>query len=309
MTKVTPEDIKRVKALGFLLNRGTSCFSMRVITENGTLSAAQLKNLSETAEKFGNGTVAFTTRLTAELPGIPYEKIEDAREYISREGMVSGGTGAKIRPVVSCKGTTCIFGKIDTQALAAQIHKKHFEGWGNVSLPHKFKIAVGGCPNNCVKPDLNDFGIAGQLRPNYSAELCRGCKQCMVQKACPMGAPKRGGDGKIAIDKDICTQCGRCVEKCVFGAIPDGTRGMKVYIGGRWGKKTRHGTALDELFTTNEQIFETLEKVILFFRSEGIRGERLGETIDRLGVDCTKKALSGNALLERKDEILTMEMK
>ena len=33
-------------------------------------------------------------------------------------------------------------------------------------LPHKFKIAVGGCPNNCVKPDLNDLGIVGQRVPN-----------------------------------------------------------------------------------------------------------------------------------------------
>ena len=32
----------------------------------------------------------------------------------------------------------------------------------DVKLPHKFKIAVGGCPNNCVKPDLNDLGVIGQ---------------------------------------------------------------------------------------------------------------------------------------------------
>ena len=44
-------------------------------------------------------------------------------------------------------------------------------------LPHKFKIAVGGCPNNCVKPDLNDLGIIGQrvpaLRSRTSAAAAR----------------------------------------------------------------------------------------------------------------------------------------
>lgn len=34
-------------------------------------------------------------------------------------------------------------------------------GYRQIALPHKFKIAVGGCPNNCVKHNLNDVGIVG----------------------------------------------------------------------------------------------------------------------------------------------------
>ena len=34
---ITQSDIKRVKAEGFLLNRGTEEFSGRIITENGIL--------------------------------------------------------------------------------------------------------------------------------------------------------------------------------------------------------------------------------------------------------------------------------
>ena len=30
-----------------------------------------------------------------------------------------------------------------------------------MTLPHKFKISVGGCPNSCIKPSLNDFGVEG----------------------------------------------------------------------------------------------------------------------------------------------------
>ncbi len=29
------------------------------------------------------------------------------------------------------------------------------------ALPAKFKIGVGGCPNNCIKPELNDIGVRG----------------------------------------------------------------------------------------------------------------------------------------------------
>lgn len=95
--KVTPEQEKEVKALGFLRNRGTDNFSARIITVNGKISAAQQRCVAEAAEKFGNGTVPFTTRLTIEIPGIPYDKIEDFRAYISKEGLETGGTGSRVQ--------------------------------------------------------------------------------------------------------------------------------------------------------------------------------------------------------------------
>ena len=104
---VSALDEKRVKALGFLSNKGTDNFSARIITVNGRITARQQKCVAEAAEKFGEGVVAFTTRLTIEVPGIPYDKIEEFREYIRKEGLETGGTGSLVRPVVSCKGTTC----------------------------------------------------------------------------------------------------------------------------------------------------------------------------------------------------------
>ena len=97
---ISPNDIKRVKGQGFLLNRGTENFSARVITENGVTPAAQARRLGEAAEQFGNGKVAFTSRLTVELPGIPYEKIEDFKAFIAQDGLVTGGTRSPARPRV-----------------------------------------------------------------------------------------------------------------------------------------------------------------------------------------------------------------
>ncbi len=116
--KVNAADEKRVKALGFLRNKGTDSFSGRIITVNGKITAAQNKCLSEAAQLFGNGIVTLTTRLTIEVQGIPYDKIEDFRAYIAKEGLVTGGTGSKVRPIVSCKGTTCQYGLIDTLAIS-----------------------------------------------------------------------------------------------------------------------------------------------------------------------------------------------
>ena len=160
--KTIPEDeVKRLKGLGFLNNKNTDNFSARVITVNGRVTADTLRTLADAAENYGDGHVVFTTRLTAEVTGIPYENIDPFTEAIGRAGMEPGGTGAKVRPVVSCKGTTCQYGLIDTYEISERIHERFYKGWHDTALPHKFKIAVGGCPNNCVKPSLNDIGIMG----------------------------------------------------------------------------------------------------------------------------------------------------
>ncbi len=304
---VSAEDEKRVKALGFLSNKGTDNFSGRIITVNGKVTAAQQRCIAEAAEKFGNGIVTYTTRLTVEVQGIPYEKIEEFRAYIAREGLVTGGTGSKVRPVVSCKGTTCQYGLIDTFALSEEIHHRFYEGYREVKLPHKFKIAVGGCPNNCVKPDLNDLGIIGQLIPNFDEDECNGCKKCTVEQACPIHAAKVV-DGVLEIDPDVCNHCGRCVGKCRFDAIEDGVNGYKIYIGGRWGKKVAQGRALSKIFTSKEEALDVIEKAILLYREQGKTGERFAQTIDRLGFENVEAQLLSHDLLDRKQEILDAKL-
>lgn len=304
---VSPTDEKRVKALGFLSNKGTDNFSGRIITVNGKITAAQQQCIAEAAEKFGNGNITFTTRLTIEVQGIPYDKIEDFRAYIAREGLVTGGTGSLVRPVVACKGTTCQYGLLDSFGLSEEIHRRFYEGYHTVRLPHKFKIAVGGCPNNCVKPDLNDLGIIGQYIPKFDEDECNGCKKCSVEAACPMGAAKLE-DGVLAIDKDICNNCGRCVGTCHFDALSEGTYGYKIYIGGRWGKKVAQGRALSKIFTDKEEALSVIEKAILLFREQGQTGERFAKTIERLGFENVEKQLLDNGLLERRQAILDAQL-
>ena len=72
-----------------------------------------------------------TTRLSQEVIGVEYDKIPDFIAYLAKEGLETGGTGAKIRPVVSCKGTTCQYGLIDTYALSEKIHHLFYKGYRN----------------------------------------------------------------------------------------------------------------------------------------------------------------------------------
>lgn len=304
---IKPEEIKRVKALGFLNNKGTDLFNGRIITVNGKITAEQTAVVAEAARKFGNGDVEFTTRLTIEVRGIHYKDIEAFREYIAPAGLETGGTGSVVRPIVSCKGTTCQYGLYDTFALSEKIHERFYKGYHTVKLPHKFKVATGGCPNNCVKPDLNDLGIVGQLMPNFDEDMCNGCKKCQITSLCPMKAAKVE-DGLLEINKEICNNCGRCVEQCPFDAIEDGTPGFKVYIGGRWGKKVAQGMPLSKVFTSEEDVLKVVESAILLFREQGHTGERFADTIARIGFDEVEKQLLSGELLERKQEILDAKL-
>lgn len=291
--KLTNEQIAKVKALGCLRDkRYEDVFNVRVITRNGKITTDEQRAIAEAADLFGSSQVAMTTRLTIEIQGVPYDNIPYLIYYLKERGLETGGTGAKVRPVVSCKGTTCVFGLIDTFSLSEKIHEKFYVGYHDVALPHKFKIAVGGCPNNCAKPDLNDIGIIGQrlFTPDY--EKCRGCKKCVIAQGCPMKAPTLV-DGKISIDSEICNKCGRCYQKCPFGAFENADEGYKICIGGRWGKKVAHGKPLSKLFASEEEVLQVVERSILLFRDEGIKGERFADTIDRLGFEYVEKKLIG----------------
>ena len=243
---ITKEDIASVKARGFLRNRGTECFSGRVVVAGGVYTARDLAAIAECAEKYGNGKVGFTSRLSAEIVGIPFEKIPEAEAFLKEHGLAFGGTGARVRPIAACKGTTCVFGNIDTQALARTLHERFYVGHAKTALPHKFKIGIGGCPNSCMKPSLNDVGIEGY--PSKEA-LCR------------------------------------------------------IYVGGTWGKKQRMGTLLSSPVAL-DRVPETVEKILLWYKENGYVKERLGATVDRVGVEAMEAALAGDGLLLRRDEIL-----
>jgi len=231
----TDELVAKLKGKGFILNSNKETFSLRIVTGNGVVSSEKMVIISEAAKKYASGKVGITTRMGFEIMGIKPENVEAIEEYLTANGIEIGGTGAKIRPIVACKGTVCRFGLHDTQAFAWRLHEEFYRGWHDVALPAKFKICVGGCPNNCAKPALNDFSV--------------------------MGAAKG--------------------EKC-----------LKIFIGGKYGRKSRQGSELDGLFTQDEAV-AVLTKVLNYYKANANPKERLGDMIDRIGFEEVQKAILG----------------
>ncbi|MDI6604280.1 MAG: nitrite reductase [Thermoanaerobacteraceae bacterium] len=281
--KISAEEKAKLKDQGFIPQRDGKHYSCRVITENGCLNSEKNQKLSDIAEKYGRGYMCYTVRLTIEIPWIKYEDIEKVKAELKEVGLYTGGTGARVRPVVACKGTYCGFGFLDTQLIAKEIHERFYKKYYDVKLPHKFKIAVGGCPNNCIKPDLNDIGIMGQKVPLLDESLCLGCKKCGVEAACRVNAAKVI-DGKLKIDREKCNNCGFCIDKCHFEAMKCEKEGVKIFIGGKWGKAVRRGNVLPGIYSI-EEAMDIIEKAILYYKENGNTKERFGDMIDRIGFE------------------------
>lgn len=309
MAKLTEQQFKDALSIGFMRVRDhDGLFTARVLTAVGRLDADQLACIAEAAKKFGSGEVAFTSRLTVEVQKIPYEKIQEFRDFIAQAGLETGGTGSKVRPAISCKGTVCRFGLYDTFKVSEEMDKKYHEGWSDVVMPHKFKLAFGGCPNSCMKPTTNDMAFVGAWRPKINAETCMSCRKCTPADICPVDAILRDEDNKAIVDYDKCIDCGRCMKDvCPFDAVEDDKKGVQVYYGGVWGKEHKEARKVGDIIPV-EEIDSVIEKGILLYRGQGMLGERSSNTVDRLGIEKVEHELFTDEILERKERILARDL-
>lgn len=295
------DEIKRLSAQGISNTNGSVLFTIHVLTNNGALTAAQTRVLAEVSEAYGNGELSFSAQTTVAVCGVHYSNIDTVLSCFSQVGLITGGTGSRIHPIVACRGTSCRFGLCDTLALYKKMHERIYLGYHDVELSHKFKIAIGGCPNNCAKPNLSDIGIMGQVIPGFDPTLCKNCASCSVQASCPMEAPKMI-NGTLRIDPEICNHCGRCANKCPSGAVSRERAGIAVYIGGRSGKKITPGRPLEKLFVSEEDVLNVVERAILLYRDLGAKGERFADTIERIGFKNVQQQLLSGKILKQKQE-------
>ena len=62
------------------------------------------------------------------------------------------------------------------------------------------------------------------------------------------------------------------------------------------------------MIRSDEELMDIVEKMILLYREQGITGERLAQTVDRIGFEKVEEQLFDNALLDRKQEIIDAEL-
>ncbi len=123
----------------------------------GVTSPAELRSIADIAEKYRVPTVKITGGQRIDLLGVTKENLPKMWSDLVDAGFVSGHAyGKSLRTVKTCVGTDwCRFGTQDSTGLGIKIEKMTWGTW----TPHKFKVAVSGCPRNCAEATIKDFGV------------------------------------------------------------------------------------------------------------------------------------------------------
>ena len=123
----------------------------------GLTNPKELRAIADVAEKFKVPEMKVTGGQRIDLFGVKKEDLPAMWADLSAAGFVSGHAyGKAMRTVKTCVGSQwCRFGTQDSTGLGVKLEQLTWGSW----MPHKFKLAVSGCPRNCAEATIKDFGV------------------------------------------------------------------------------------------------------------------------------------------------------
>jgi nitrite reductase (NADH) large subunit len=123
----------------------------------GITSPRELRAIADVVEKYDAPMVKVTGGQRLDIFGIKKEDLPAVWADLNAAGMVSGHAyGKALRTVKTCVGSEwCRFGTQDSTGLGVKLERGFWGSW----MPHKFKMAVSGCPRNCAEATIKDFGV------------------------------------------------------------------------------------------------------------------------------------------------------
>ena len=125
----------------------------------GSVDVKQLRAIADAAEKFNVPEVKLTGGQRIDMLGIKKEDLPAMWGFLAERGLVSGHAyGKALRTVKTCVGSEwCRFGVQDSTQMGIDLEEMTWGSW----TPHKYKMAVSGCPRNCAEATIKDFGVVG----------------------------------------------------------------------------------------------------------------------------------------------------
>lgn len=123
----------------------------------GVTTPDELRVIADAADKYEVPMVKLTGGQRIDLVGLQKEQLPEIWKDLNDAGMVSGHAyGKALRTVKTCIGSQyCRFGTQDSVSMGIALEKLSWASW----TPHKFKMAVSGCPRNCAEATIKDFGV------------------------------------------------------------------------------------------------------------------------------------------------------
>jgi nitrite reductase (NADH) large subunit len=135
----------------------------------GLVKPNELRAIADVCDKYDVPEMKVTGGQRIDLFGVKKEDLPPMWKDLSDAGFVSGHAyGKAMRTVKTCAGKTwCRFGTQNSTGLGVKLEELTWGSW----MPHKFKLAVSGCPRNCAEATIKDFGVVC-VESGYELHVC-----------------------------------------------------------------------------------------------------------------------------------------
>ncbi len=260
-------------------------YEIKVRVKAGCLSTDQLQAIRDISKDYGRGEIHLTVRQEVLLFNIKEEFVEQALKRLDAVGLKGGSAGFRVRNITCCVGARCKNCAWDPLLLARELDEK----FGEMELPGAVKIAVAGCPFPCNRPQLNDIGIIGRVKPYVDIDKCDGCGRCI--EVCKMKAITLNKQNKAVINQKKCKLCGRCMLNCPISAISAEIQGVTIILGGCGSWPAFSGEILAKMIKVEDTV-PLVGKILEYYKENAQPEEkRLRPFVKRIGIEKLRKEL------------------
>ncbi|MBF0340966.1 MAG: dissimilatory-type sulfite reductase subunit alpha [Magnetococcales bacterium] len=310
--------ISRYSMISDKFPEATEFHTMRVQPAPGLhYSTKALREVCDIWEKYGSGLLSMHGQTgNLQLQGIKAESVQACFDELNQAGWDLGGAGATVRTGLSCIGPArCEQACYDTLHVHGKVLSYYSDLTHRPQLPYKAKFKFSGCPNDCTNSiQRSDYAVIGTWRDEIKINAeevenfiaAKGLEYLVnnVVSRCPTKAITLQG-GKMVIDNRDCVRCMHCLNVMPKALSPGDDRGITLLVGGKGHLKV--GNMLGSVMvpfmkmTTDEDVdafIDLVDRMIDYWSENGLDHERVGECIERVGIQQFLDAVGLEATVE-----------
>jgi sulfite reductase alpha subunit len=287
-------------------------------------STSNLRQLMDLWEKHGSGMTNFHGS-TGDiiLLGTRTENLEPFFWDLTHDmGQDLGGSGSNLRTPANCIGQSrCEWSCYDTEEACYHLTMHYQDEIHRPAFPYKFKFKFSGCPNDCVAAIArSDVSVIGTWRDEIRIDQAA-VKEYVALNYPPNGGAHSGGDWdafdikaevidicptecmwmegeELKIDDTECTRCMHCINVMPRALRPGADQGASICVGAK--APILDGAQFSTLIVPFmkvskdndfEELIEFIETIWDWWMEVGKNRERVGETMQRVGLPTFLKVM------------------
>jgi len=280
-------------------------------------STENLRAICNMWEKYGSGmTNMHGSTGDMVLLGTKTENLELFFWDLTHElGQDLGGSGSNLRTPSCCLGQSrCEWACYDTQEACYALTMQYQDELHRPAFPYKFKFKFSGCPNDCVAAIArSDFAVIGTWKDDIRIDQAA-VKEYMAGNYPANGGAHNGRDwgpfdiqkevidlcptecmwmegGELKIDNAECSRCMHCINVMPRALRPGTEMGATICIGAKAPilDGAQFATMIIPFIKVGkesefQEVIDVIENVWDWWMEVGKNRERVGETMQRVGL-------------------------